>query len=429
MTETGVWEYALPDGRYTVVAAAGDTTNANNDSTHRVVAEGVPVIDGYNGLTPVAFEQGIAEVVVTDGKLTVTPAGGKNTKLSFIEIYQLELFGPAAPTDLTATLAADEESVELAWEPVADAIGYNVYRSDVSPVDIAATPLNAAPLTATSFEDSIDRRRRDAPLRRRRSRGRNAAFGAVERADRHRARRRRRACRADWRDPRLRTATASPSPGLRLKAPPVTRSSAAPTSAVPTGGAPISGEPRRSPRYPSTTPAQCRNPLLLCRRSQLAPRTCSQRRLPRSTSGSCRSWCPGTCAPAEWSTTYFDGRRPAGRADRIRVPRRTRLQNYTASEEPAAGVGTQRLLGAVHPDDRQRRGNIHVLGASRRRPSSDHRWHTVFDAWQNANAVTSTFSAHLAAGPHNIVVEYYQAGGNAKPSAGLHLRWRHVHGG
>ena len=40
-------------------------------------------------------------MTVTDGKLTIEPTGGDNTKLSFVEIYELELFGPDAPTGLT----------------------------------------------------------------------------------------------------------------------------------------------------------------------------------------------------------------------------------------------------------------------------------------------------------------------------------------
>ncbi|MFC8682673.1 hypothetical protein ACFT30_14240, partial [Microbacterium ureisolvens] len=152
--EEGVWEVALPDGRYNVVVAAGDTSAGNFDSTHTVLAEGTSVVNAFAPTAAtVAYDQGVAEVTVTDGKLTLEATGGDNTKLSFVEIYQLELFGPAAPTGLEASLSEDEETVSLNWEPVADATGYNIFRSDVSPVDTSGTALNSSPVKDPSFAD------------------------------------------------------------------------------------------------------------------------------------------------------------------------------------------------------------------------------------------------------------------------------------
>ncbi|WP_162564279.1 MULTISPECIES: PA14 domain-containing protein [Microbacterium] len=153
-TESGVWERALPNGRYNVVVAAGDTSAGNFDSTHTVVIEGETAVEAFapTASTP-AFNQGIAEVTVTDGKLTIAANGGDNTKLSFVEIYELEVFGADAPTGLEAALAEDEESVSLTWQPVDGASGYSIYRSDVSPVDTSGAPLNGSPLSETSFTD------------------------------------------------------------------------------------------------------------------------------------------------------------------------------------------------------------------------------------------------------------------------------------
>ncbi|PZU35976.1 MAG: hypothetical protein DI573_14575, partial [Microbacterium sp.] len=153
VTEQGVWEYDLPDGRYNVVVAVGDTSLGNFDSTHAVTVEGETAVSAFVGSPALPFEQGVAEVEITDGRLTLAPTGGTNTKISFIEIYELELFGPDAPADLTATLSTEADSVELAWESVDGATGYNVYRADASPVPTDGAPLNAAPLATTEFVD------------------------------------------------------------------------------------------------------------------------------------------------------------------------------------------------------------------------------------------------------------------------------------
>ncbi|WP_062318478.1 PA14 domain-containing protein [Demequina maris] len=151
--EQGVWEYDLPNGVYNVVVAGGDTSNGNFDSTHTIVVEGVTAIDAFDGLAPLYFEQGVVEVEVTDGTLTVAPTGGINTKISFLEIYEVEAAPLATPADFTATLGGDDASVDLSWTAVDGAEEYNVYRSGSSPVD-TATPLNSAALSGTTFTDT-----------------------------------------------------------------------------------------------------------------------------------------------------------------------------------------------------------------------------------------------------------------------------------
>ena len=58
----------------------------------------------------------------------------------------------AAPASLTASLVAGG-AVDLSWPASAWATGYNVYRGTV-PGGESATPLNASPLTATTYSDS-----------------------------------------------------------------------------------------------------------------------------------------------------------------------------------------------------------------------------------------------------------------------------------
>ncbi|WP_159449261.1 PA14 domain-containing protein [Demequina sp. NBRC 110051] len=152
-SEQGVWELDVPNGTYAVVVAAGDTSDGNFDSSHTVVVEGETAIDGFNGAAPLYFEQGVVEVDVTDGKLTVAPTGGVNTKLSFVEIYEVEAAPLVAPADFTATLGADEASVDLTWTAVDGAEGYQVFRSETTPVALDS-PLNGEAVTGTTYTDS-----------------------------------------------------------------------------------------------------------------------------------------------------------------------------------------------------------------------------------------------------------------------------------
>jgi hypothetical protein len=81
----GSWEMAVPNGKYTVVVAAGDP--AATDSVHRLRVEGVVAVDAF---TPSATERSRSatrHVTVSDGRLTVDASGGTNTKLAYLELY------------------------------------------------------------------------------------------------------------------------------------------------------------------------------------------------------------------------------------------------------------------------------------------------------------------------------------------------------
>ncbi|KAA9088938.1 PA14 domain-containing protein, partial [Microbacterium radiodurans] len=156
VAEQGVWERAVPNGRYSVVVAAGDTSNGNFDSSHTVVVEGVTAIDHFAGAAPVYFEQGIVEVEVTDGKLSIaagTDPTTKNTKISFVQIFKLPTPALGTVPGLAAAFVDETDSVQVTWSAVAGATGYNVYRSTTSPVP-TETPFNATPISGTSFTDA-----------------------------------------------------------------------------------------------------------------------------------------------------------------------------------------------------------------------------------------------------------------------------------
>ncbi|MFJ6027578.1 malectin domain-containing carbohydrate-binding protein [Pseudarthrobacter sp. NPDC092424] len=80
---TGVWEYAVPDGTYTVAASAGDAGYL--DSAHGILAEGQPLIANFvpTGSTP--FQTGSRQITVADGKLTLS-SSGTNTKINWVSI-------------------------------------------------------------------------------------------------------------------------------------------------------------------------------------------------------------------------------------------------------------------------------------------------------------------------------------------------------
>ena len=110
-----IWEIALPNRRYSIRAVGGDASNG--DGTHHVTAEGITLFNGPQPGGANTYLDGTAEVVLADGRLTLTAgANGVNTKLCFLEITPLPdplsitLTAPATGTVLlapaTVTLAA-----------------------------------------------------------------------------------------------------------------------------------------------------------------------------------------------------------------------------------------------------------------------------------------------------------------------------------
>jgi len=81
------WEIALPNGTYLVHIVAGEANNF--DSTMRIKAESVLVVNGAPNTTTERFREGTALVTVADGRLTVAPSeadGAVNAKIAFMEI-------------------------------------------------------------------------------------------------------------------------------------------------------------------------------------------------------------------------------------------------------------------------------------------------------------------------------------------------------
>jgi len=83
------WEYALPNGTYTVTVAVGDAAN-NFDSSNTVNIEGKTAISGFVPTANRRFSTATLRVPVTDGKLTIDAIGGTNTKFDYVIIAQGE---------------------------------------------------------------------------------------------------------------------------------------------------------------------------------------------------------------------------------------------------------------------------------------------------------------------------------------------------
>lgn len=83
ITTPGKWEGVVPNGTYDVVIGVGDPSF--NDSRHVIRAEGNVVVDFSPGATSNRIVT--VPVTVTDGRLTLDPTGGTNTKIDFVGVY------------------------------------------------------------------------------------------------------------------------------------------------------------------------------------------------------------------------------------------------------------------------------------------------------------------------------------------------------
>jgi hypothetical protein len=81
----GAWDAAVPPGLYTVTVAVGDAGTAV-DSTHWVSVEDQNAIAAFVPTAGTKFATATRTVRVIDGALTISPAGGVNTKFAYVDI-------------------------------------------------------------------------------------------------------------------------------------------------------------------------------------------------------------------------------------------------------------------------------------------------------------------------------------------------------
>ena len=92
------WEYALPNGSYRVTVAAGDAPGTDGyDSQHTLNVEGVPALSRFQANAKDEFGRGTVTVDVTDGRLTIDPVGGFNSKINYVEIRSADASAAQRP--------------------------------------------------------------------------------------------------------------------------------------------------------------------------------------------------------------------------------------------------------------------------------------------------------------------------------------------
>jgi hypothetical protein len=108
------WEYAIPNGIYTVTVSAGDT--GFYDSVHRINVEGATAIANFVPNSGDRLRVATVDVAVADGRLTIDSIGGTNTKINYVHItgqpdnVNMRTFG-----NLTVATYNITESVPSGW--------------------------------------------------------------------------------------------------------------------------------------------------------------------------------------------------------------------------------------------------------------------------------------------------------------------------
>ena len=91
------WEYAIPNGIYTVTVSVGDEAGATGyDSQHILHIEGTAVtgINPFQATAALEYTTGTITVSVTDGRLTIDAIGGFNTKINYVDIVSVASTAP-----------------------------------------------------------------------------------------------------------------------------------------------------------------------------------------------------------------------------------------------------------------------------------------------------------------------------------------------
>ncbi|GAA2976407.1 fibronectin type 3 domain-containing protein [Microbacterium terrae] len=138
----------VPNGAYEVTITTGDQLAGTSTTATTVALEGVEAgrVTARQSVTVQSFT-----TVVEDGQLTVGITGtGIGGLLNGVEITPLV---PEAPTGVAITKVA-HDAVDLAWDEVADAAGYDLLRADVDGAEVGDFAPLAEDLTETSYTDA-----------------------------------------------------------------------------------------------------------------------------------------------------------------------------------------------------------------------------------------------------------------------------------
>jgi hypothetical protein len=141
----GAWEAVVPPGLYTVTVAVGDAGTAVN-STNWVSIEDQNAIAAFTPTATTKFATATRTVRVTDGALTVSPAGGVNTKFAYADITAVA-GGETIPAVRTSTPANGATGVPLTSSIVEDLVLPNG--------GVRAASLTSATVTLARLADGV----------------------------------------------------------------------------------------------------------------------------------------------------------------------------------------------------------------------------------------------------------------------------------
>lgn len=100
----GGWEIAVPAGSYRVTVSVGDA-GAALDSEHWLNVEDQNAVAAFTPTSTAKHASATRVVVVTDGRLTLSPRGGSNTKLNYVDVDGLPDGSPSVRAVTPANLA------------------------------------------------------------------------------------------------------------------------------------------------------------------------------------------------------------------------------------------------------------------------------------------------------------------------------------
>ncbi|MGM1061481.1 Ig-like domain-containing protein [Saccharothrix sp. Mg75] len=100
----GSWEIAVPSGSYTVTVAVGDAGTAT-DSTHWLNVEDQNAVAAFKPTSTAKHATATRVVTVTDGRLTLSPRSGTNTKVNYVDVDGLPDGPPSVRAATPANLA------------------------------------------------------------------------------------------------------------------------------------------------------------------------------------------------------------------------------------------------------------------------------------------------------------------------------------
>jgi fibronectin type 3 domain-containing protein len=160
----GAYEYALANGAYTVTVGVGDPDFT--DSTHRITVEGVVAVPGFAPTAGELSRTATVTVQVTDGRLTIDPTGGTNTKIQFLDIDRVNTGADTTAPTVSVAVSGLQQSAGVyknsaTFSVVATDTGSGVASSSYSVNGAAFTPYTAPVVLSTPGTYSVRARAQD----------------------------------------------------------------------------------------------------------------------------------------------------------------------------------------------------------------------------------------------------------------------------